>query len=58
MEHRNRMLRFPVEKIPRTVVVNHAPHERIFVSAVFSVDKNVNTKVAFSEGSSVGSGVG
>ena len=58
MEHQNKKLRFPVEEIPTTIVVNHVPHERIFVSAVFSVDKNVNTKVAFSEGSSVGSGVG
>ena len=58
VEHQNKKLRFPVEEIPTTIVVNHVPHERIFVSAVFSVDKNVNTKVAFSEGSSVGSGVG
>ena len=47
-----------VEKIPTTATVYHVPHERIFVSAVFYVDKNVYTKVAFSVGSSVGSSVG
>ena len=44
MEHINTRQYLPVEKIPRTVVVNHVPHERIFESPVFSVIKTQTPK--------------
>ena len=39
VEHLITRRRLPVEGVTRTVVVNHVPHERIFVNAVFSVVK-------------------
>ena len=44
MEHINTRQCLPIEEIPRTVVVNHVPHERIFESPVFSVIKTQTPK--------------
>ena len=44
MEHINTRQYLPDEEIPRTVVVNHVPHERIFESPLFSVIKTQTPK--------------